>query len=486
MRKLLLWILALGISAFGQDGSPDLSFGEDGVLIVQLGNNPPFGEGYLWGVDETSSGNIIAYAEYNFSEEHIYLISLTENGQLDTSWGIDGFLELQDVNPQANGIFIQNTDKILIKNRENNSNGLYRILPNESIDSSFGIDGYLQFDTESNTFRTQLFNDQIYYQSDKIVGGIYTAVIEKYTPEGVFDTVFGTDGILEIPFEGENEFDVLDFKVIPDGSLLLLYSEDDGVSNAQRLIRFDESGSLDTSYGMDGSSEVIPAEPMFGGREFLIYPDGSSIINFRYYDSFEEIYYHTMFKVTPDGYLDTSFGNQGEIVGYIARIIQENGRILSDSPSYDFEGGYTMDYHRLYQNGFTDTSFDFDSQINGSLGITHPMILDDGSLLIASSSIWYNPDKVLIFQKFHNSPLGIEDFQQTEVSIAPNPSEGIFQIDLSENWQGPINYVVTDISGKEVASGQLETPNSVVDLSLYETGMYFLKVQNQAFKLLKS
>ena len=316
------------------------------------------------------------------------------------------------------------------------------------------------------------------------MGDIYTCVIEKYTADGELDSSFADNGILEIPFAGTNDYSVIDVEIISNGSFLIFYKEDDGSTSSYRVMKLDSGGLVDLSYGNNGMSEIIPVGPSFGGRTLVSYPDGSCFLNFSYWDSTNDEFIHTLFKLTASGFIDTVFGNQGEKEGSDAKIVQENGRVIADNPTYDWEGGYYMDYHRFYQDGFVDPSFTFDPPISGALGLTYSFILESGKLLIGSSSIWYNPEAHLIFQRLNNNPLGVEEFSNTSMVVSPNPSEGIFTVFL-ENYNQSMEYSISDISGKLIHTGTILSPTYSFDLSLVEDGMYFLSLPGKTFKLLK-
>ncbi|MDG1334309.1 MAG: GEVED domain-containing protein [Crocinitomicaceae bacterium] len=66
------------------------------------------------------------------------------------------------------------------------------------------------------------------------------------------------------------------------------------------------------------------------------------------------------------------------------------------------------------------------------------------------------------------------------IAVYPNPSNGIFNLDVNFNEAANLNLVVVDMLGKEVAVKQINAANGihsdVIDLSTSATGVYFLKV----------
>ena len=63
-------------------------------------------------------------------------------------------------------------------------------------------------------------------------------------------------------------------------------------------------------------------------------------------------------------------------------------------------------------------------------------------------------------------------------NVYPNPSEGIFNIELNKNNYSLNNipYVVYDIAGKIVFRGKIDGINTIVDLSNKEKGLYIIKI----------
>ncbi len=65
---------------------------------------------------------------------------------------------------------------------------------------------------------------------------------------------------------------------------------------------------------------------------------------------------------------------------------------------------------------------------------------------------------------------GIENLQNTQISIFPNPTNGIINVETQEQIE---KITVLDITGKLI----LETTNTEIDLSKQKTGTYFLKIE---------
>jgi len=64
------------------------------------------------------------------------------------------------------------------------------------------------------------------------------------------------------------------------------------------------------------------------------------------------------------------------------------------------------------------------------------------------------------------------------VSIYPNPTSGLFTIDMGDN-HGKVSYTILTIDGRIITRGETTTQNKIeIDLTDENRGLYFLKVNN--------
>ena len=77
--------------------------------------------------------------------------------------------------------------------------------------------------------------------------------------------------------------------------------------------------------------------------------------------------------------------------------------------------------------------------------------------------------------------VGIEEIAGLgTIAVYPNPSNGIFNLDVNFNDATDLDLVVVNMLGEEVAVKQINASNGihsdVIDLSTSAPGVYFLKV----------
>jgi polyhydroxybutyrate depolymerase len=97
----------------------------------------------------------------------------------------------------------------------------------------------------------------------------------------------------------------------------------------------------------------------------------------------------------------------------------------------------------------------------------------------ASMEIWH------FFSRFDiNGILSVPEFDNIQVNIYPNPTNS--KINLSLNFSKELNYELFSSLGKLLIIGTIKTNNQEIDLSNLSPNIYYLKLGNQVFKILKS
>lgn len=106
---------------------------------------------------------------------------------------------------------------------------------------------------------------------------------------------------------------------------------------------------------------------------------------------------------------------------------------------------------------------------------------DSGNIMITSLT-YGDPNYVPGFYLIRASePLGITDFDSSEVSIYPNPASDKLTIN-SENSEIN-NITIVDVSGKMLYSEtEINSENKTLDLSKYSEGVYFITINNSLTK----
>ncbi|MBS1783329.1 MAG: T9SS type A sorting domain-containing protein [Bacteroidetes bacterium] len=242
---------------------------------------------------------------------------------------------------------------------------------------------------------------KVVIQSDKkiLIGGYQykngqQAKLIRYNEDGAIDNYFAVSGYFILP--STLSYPTLNTICLqPDGRILL----GGGTTKDLLLIRLKTDGNLDSSFGNNGIK--ITGYP---GSEYInsiaLQPDGKIVsvgIRQTPEDAIQVVRY------LPDGSLDSSFGNNGEVyfdwtwgvfhyptANDIA--VLSNGKIVVGATTQiDANGKYCFTALRLLPNGSLDTSFNHSgmayTDIGGWMAYCKAMqVQPDGKILLAGYS----------------------------------------------------------------------------------------------------
>jgi hypothetical protein len=291
---------------------------------------------------------------------------------------------------------------MLIKSTINNECKIKRLLPNGSLDTSFGNNGQIQPFISGGLCHSMILNSD----NDILIYGIDTSpnepivIVKKYTNNGILDVAFGINGMVSYSFGDVSEFSASTFALKNDNLYLGINFKENNIST-KNIFKLLLNGDIDPTFGNDGLAS-IPFEQEFH-TNFTIFQDESLLVSGNYYDLNTDTTIRKLIKLFPDASVNESFGNNGSIAGFEGVYIQENQRFIANSHFYDFEGGLTLSYTRFFPGGTIDNSFQFSSNYS-ELNSTFFKSLSSGKLLVAASDIWYNgPPINIVLQRFNNN-----------------------------------------------------------------------------------
>lgn len=481
-NSLFILVLILSIVSFAQDGHPDLSYGDNGVVISDIGLQ---GNNWINGVGRSANDRIIITGENFDSPSNNFIVAYSEDGSIDTSFGNNGILWTSGSNESYQGINILPDEKIILKSTIGNNYTIKRLLPNGVIDVSFGTNGQIQpFSTGIYVKETILDEDNNFLVLGRVSGtNEESIIIKKFNANGTLNIAFGDNGTISHSFGNVSDLSLTSFILKNDKIFVGVKVKENDVS-LSNIFKLMSNGAKDIDFGENGIA-TIPMEEEYQ-TSFSMFQDGSFLVSGSYYDHFNEIFVRKVIKLFPDATLNSSFGSNGSISGFEGGYIQENQRIILNAHTYDFEGGMTLAYSRFYSNGNRDYSFQFSSNFYDQIGSAKLLELSSGKFLVIGSDIWYNGPQInIILQRFNNTPLAIPEFESQKITIYPNPSSGVFTIESSLFSEKQL-YLITDITGKIIAKGKLNSEHPQIDLSSAQSGVYFLKTNNNVFRLLKN
>lgn len=204
-----------------------------------------------------------------------------------------------------------------------------------TLDLSFGTNGFVITNIggtdDASTSAVLQPDGKIIVAGWTNVSGIYDFIVVRYNTNGSIDTTFGNNGIATANAGGDDEgaFSVV---LQPDGKIVT-----GGYSNASGnydfvVIRFNNNGSVDTSFGTDGIAITSLDNLNDTGRSVVLQPDGKIVLA-GYIDTEFDI---GIVRYTTNGSLDTSFGISGIVItdlggtidAVYSVVIQPDGKIV--------------------------------------------------------------------------------------------------------------------------------------------------------------
>ncbi len=80
--------------------------------------------------------------------------------------------------------------------------------------------------------------------------------------------------------------------------------------------------------------------------------------------------------------------------------------------------------------------------------------------------------------KYNDVPIGVKELrvENVELKIYPNPNNGRFYL---SGLKSKYDLEIMDITGKMILKTNCDGENNLIDLSVYQKGLYFLKVYNR-------
>lgn len=407
---------------FLQDGSADISFGNNGIVQVDSGAYFNFGWFLFPNVDSTL---VIGGSLYNGSTNDPYLFKLNYNGTMDAGFGNNGMtgktftsgksIEINAVKT-ADGNFLMCGTKV---RNGDNLTALSRFLPDGSTDASFGANGIATLQILDSTYSNVQVNDFAVLPDGNILCAASSSIagltLYRLSPDGVMDNSYGQNGWLVPDVEqlnlyhsiatGENEIYIVTngeqyfYDLLTPG-----YSSNDHAKYS--VIKLHTDGTIDPTYGVSGIAlHNFPVNMINGFKSIAVQPDGKLLLTGSLYINYGGIYGADedafIIRFNQDGSADSSFGDQGMMTidlswrDVLATVsVLADGKIIFAETALDTIPGNSVNKMlRLMPDGSLDPSFGINGISNlGYTGMLHdiPIIFQpDNKMILTLSTFDY-------------------------------------------------------------------------------------------------
>ena len=417
---------------YNSDGSLDTSFDEDGVAA----------EAFNWctssranSVAIQSDGKILA-AGYvclrNGDPSYFAVARYNSDGSLDSSFEDDGerFIYVGRGNGEVKSIALQSDGKIILAGR--------------------ALAGVRR-------------------------DGTYDFAITRLDTYGFTDSSFNGGNVKYTSFAPNLNEGAWAVAVQSDGKIVAAGVSNDAGDGDFAVVRYESTGSLDFSFDFDGQT-TIPMEFSGRARSVAIQSDGKIVLggfqtknenhsNVEYYD-------FGLIRLNTDGSLDESFGESGiqitdignsADVGYSVAL-QADGKILLAGTS--FNGSfYNFAVLRYTTDGWLDTSFSDDgiqttSFSSGNSVAYSVAIQSDGSILLAGAAIndEFNNDFALV--RFAGTTINVSPWVGAQSITCPSPNPWVDeQLGFASNVK-PVLVSAENTIGKTITQSSYDALKS--------------------------
>ena len=462
-------------------------FGNDGKVITAIGN-------YLCAQRTVidNNGKILVLARINLNPSNLALSRYLPNGDLDPTFGSNGTV----VTPVKSGLLVdlalQPDGKILVNGEETTfPSGLLvaRYLTNGTLDPAFGNQGIFKSAVSpSRGYAVALTTDE------KIVsaGNAFNSATQnqdifltRILPNGTVDASFGNNGTITHNF-GSSEF-VFEMAIQPDGKIVVF-----GKSNilpTYAVFRFLSNGMADINFGTNGRVVLSQIAPVTWG-DMRLQNDGKIVLGGTADDGSGE-YQFWAARLLANGSPDPTFGQNGTVKTNFdgnlkgeALMIDLQGRYIVGG-DLQLPGQLTqMALTRFTAQGTVDSGFgtnglariEFGTGLNESC--TDMAQLGNGNIIALGCALSFPQAKTIIAGL---SPGSTTDVNQPEADAAPlleyfpNPAGEwlYFRGHLDANTR----ITLTDSRGKLLQ--QPEAGDGKISVAGLPAGLYYLVIDTR-------
>jgi uncharacterized delta-60 repeat protein len=458
MKKYLLvkyfWF-CLALYAQSQEGTPDTSFGDNGLAIWDYNAKTDAFYSMALGAD----GKIFlgGYTEDNTKTNTVF-IQLNANGQPNTDFGdngkviidpnsTDGFAE--DIIVDGDNVYVayfSSLDDVF-------SGPIAKYDITGKLDTTFGESG----------IKNIMYTSFIYYPKALTIDNqenLYILatrgrnfVVMKMDKNGIVDESFGDNGAFYYSFDA-GFANIRDISLQADGSVLIagenFISSSGNSGNNLVIFRLNTSGNLDETFNQTGLKTINYTEGISYTADKIFWSDQEEkvlIIGSQYTGSFDGL----VLKLNRDGSNDNSFGDNGMV------IIEEVGQPLYDGFK-DLEGRYVVagdDYViRLTSTGEKDMSFGMNGIVSYNYNIYAAVMDVAGNYLVAGS--YYNGNDLdgIVAKYFaENISSSTEDAYSglSDIELTPNPFVDHINISIyNQENHASAKIVLYNLLGEQV------------------------------------
>jgi len=501
------------LSRFNPTGSLDSSFGSDGNLF---GYYPGDGIGYS-GAMLQSDGKIVVNGTTSSSIASIqnFLARFKQDGSPDLTYGNNGMANTNGYNAvmQTDQKVVESNYYYDSAGGVETGTGIMmsRYNSDGSPDLTYGTNGIVLSDFFGGI---ESYGPTAIQLDNKVVVAGYInnnvgsdVLLARYNTDGTPDPTFGTGGAIIADFEPSDYPQTI---AIGNGGKILMGEV--GYTASYQLVivvaRFNSNGSIDSSFALNGQMTLAFGVEAFPGVVAL-QNDGKILLSYEESNDYSTFYsYVTRFK--SNGVTDSSFGTNGTIaVGGANLWLENDQKLLVSGNVSDAQNNNNISIERYNTNGTIDNSFGANgttiTKIVQGESIVAGAVVSDSELIVAGYGS--DPLGIAFLAEYQLGVMTITIDSPDVVSVvaqpllasggdltitpAPNPTNNSFNIHLSSgNQLSSVTLQLINNQGTVLQTIPDLYPGQTVNIGAsLHPGIYYLKVFNgnsaKTIKLMK-
>ena len=317
----------------------------------------------------------------------------------------------------------------------------------------------------------------------------------RYNPDGSLDPAFDGDGMVVLDF-GTTDESGRSLVLQDDGKILVTATDQKQFADGLiTLVRFNQDGSQDFSFAQEGklkTNNSSAGSPSYGAMNSTLLQKDQKILVASTKSTVNDLF-SVLARYQNDGSIDQSFGVDGFVeasaassnfieLGYTLQV-QRDGKILRTGYRNGIAGSYYQT-RRYLQDGSVDTSFANmgTSLVSFGKGLSAPIAMTlqkDDKILLAGYSIIDGRYEVAVARLLNKASTTaiIDQRILGELSVSPNPMQYTCRIHCNQNLRNA-EITIVDRTGQLVyASSNLTGDTFTMSVENLPSGTYYLKVQ---------
>ena len=451
---------------FLSNGSPDPSFGTNGVVTLIIGSYA-----YVKDIVLQPDGKIIMSGEAYINGDYDFAIArYNTNGTLDISFG--GGVVIIDFNNDdyVKAVRVQSDGKVVVAGSSNFKFALTRLTPSGSLDNEFGSEGRVTTIVGSVPGNDNALSLALQTDGKIILAGeafnpphASDVALVRYTPSGSLDPTFGNNGKILTDIGGN--FDQASAVAIQgDGKIVVAANTTYNGQPRIGMLRYTPQGNSDPSFGNNGVTiTTVGNEAYVSSMQF----HGLGI------------YVAGVAKNNPDRFAILSFINDASPLP--VRLVDFTAQKVGNSVVLNW----------ITENELNTESFHAEKSTDGRIFnlLQEVAAAGNSTTTLKYSAIDRQPFAAVNYYLIRTVDIdGSSSYSKIvaikndikAIEVFPNPVAAVTQLQLPAGIHGALRIDILDAGGMLTKTMNLQSAGNAqsipVDLSYLSRGTYILRV----------